>query len=122
MPRAPGLAALLLLAACWQLAAAAREDPFAAAAAKEAEAVAGAALGGDRVVLTTIFGQMPIKLYRHAAPETTKLVMEMAKAGCAGCKFYRNEGKPWVSAVSKRAGCKCLLGADGLRCVLGMAS
>jgi hypothetical protein len=44
----------------------------------------------------TLCLQIPIKLYSQEAPETAKLITELAQTGCTGCQFYRNEAKPWV--------------------------
>ena len=87
-------AAALLALGVLQHLAAGREDPF--GAAEKAAAAAAAALP-DRVYLVTQFGSIPVKLYKDAAPETARLVAELAEKGCSGCKFYRNEARPWVS-------------------------
>lgn len=42
--------------------------------------------------------QIHIRLLSSQAPQTTKLVYELAKSnGCTSCKFYRHEPVPEVS-------------------------
>ena len=43
--------------------------------------------------------QVAVHLETGAAPRTTALVLEAARAGghCSGCRFYRNEAAPQVA-------------------------
>lgn len=88
--------ACLLALLCLQCAAAAR-DPFAGYQQEER----GTLVEADRLVFNTIFGPIPVKLYREAAPQTTNLLIQLAtEQGCKNCHFYRNEAKPWVRDLS----------------------
>jgi hypothetical protein len=41
--------------------------------------------------------QIPIQPYWQQAPKTTERVLALARSGCQGCNFYRNEAVPQAS-------------------------
>ncbi len=49
----------------------------------------------ERVVLQTKFGEISIRLLTDIAPQTAKLVTELAQGGkCEHCRFYRCDPPP----------------------------